>query len=232
VADLQHDASDVLKAVLDRLDLPSHEHVTTAGWTSGSPDLHVLPQKTIELKLDPERIDEDLVAALRRNFVETVEVETPKKAPVEPEKGKGVKEPVERDRVKLTTFANLPEVLTIVVNRQSYDQEGKRPYKLKRQLPVPEVLTIPSDLIHADLREATKTQEIPTYSLVHVTHHEGETTRSGHYTSYGRTDDDRWYQHDDTGSAGRRRIPDPTALQSALETGFVYVYVRDRPATT
>lgn len=161
---------------------------------------------TIELKLGLAPQATTIPDLLRSNYVEEV---------------------AEDRRLKLTVLTSLPDVLTIVVNRQGYNRVTKRPYKITTELDAPENLVIPADLLDPKLQK-TLAGEAASYSLVHVVHHSGTTTRGGHYTSYGKTADDRWYRHDDTGAAGRRTIPYASIRRRDLRTGYVYVYSRDR----
>jgi ubiquitin C-terminal hydrolase len=121
---------------------------------------------------------------------------------------------------KRLVLDSLPRVLTITLNR------FRQGAKITREVAATDPLKIPRNCLSQDLKNQVKDQDV-TYRLLHVVHHSGETPHSGHYTSYGRlqgTGD--WYKHDDARWYARRAVPSAGALQSALSTGYIYVYVR------
>jgi ubiquitin C-terminal hydrolase len=120
----------------------------------------------------------------------------------------------------------LPEVLTLVLSRFRQTLAGQME-KVTRQVTAPADLDLPDEFLSQRLVNSLGNQRAR-YRLLHVVHHEGETLRGGHYTSYGKLPlTGAWYQHDDTGAPGLRRvIPGAQDLQEALRTGYIYVYVR------
>jgi ubiquitin C-terminal hydrolase len=115
---------------------------------------------------------------------------------------------------------SLPQVLTITLKRFALDK------KITSPVTATDPLQIPGTCLSQAVKNKLQGQPA-TYRLQHVVHHRGPTHEGGHYTSYGKLPGtDEWYQHDDARPRGRRSRPTQGALRTALDTGYIYVYVK------
>ena len=209
---VQQDAAEILEKVLNKL-FPSTEVAPvfqdtirsltgSSSWEVGSP----LPFTTIQLPLG-ETTGSIGEALLDYTKPEPVDI------------GQEIAQHTKQKR-----FTSLPNVLTIVLGRFRYTEQTGRVGKIMREVKADETLKIPADSLSQTLKDSVG--EV-TYRLLHVVSHTGETPSGGHYISYGRTTSGQWYEHNDTRVGERRKILEPSDLTAALDTGYIYVYVRN-----
>jgi hypothetical protein len=209
----QQDAAEVLGHLLDLLEAPA---TTRVGLTSelrqppvGPHQVGTLVSSTPEshpvlmVPLVPGITS--ITAALRRySETETVKAGYPL-----------------TDHHKQILFTTLPDVLTIALGRFRRDAYGVT-HKLTGTVTPEDPLVIPDQCLAANLVGQKRT-----YRLHHVVHHRGRTPSSGHYRSYGKLPGtDTWYEHDDTGWPDRRTVLATRDARDALDTGYIYVYVK------
>jgi ubiquitin C-terminal hydrolase len=167
------------------------------GEATGAEDL----QAVIKVKPVPGRAAATLVDAVRTDFFETTD----------------------QHQIRATTLANLPEVLTFHVDRRIRTETGEATAQ-RWAMAVPELLELPNDILE-DQAQSRNGDPQPRYGLVHVVVHHAF-GGGGHYVSFGRLPDGRWYEHNDTTPGERRRVVTDEVKQALLTDGYLYVYQR------
>ncbi|HEY7147364.1 MAG TPA: DUF4157 domain-containing protein [Streptosporangiaceae bacterium] len=224
---LQQDASEVLIRVLALLrpsnDMLSLIETTFTPVNAGKPPPGGKPVAGGKLAFgglpDPPNITEDPVVMLRIESTVHTMAGALREFSAAATVQRGTPETPHHKRMQ---FVALPRVLTLILKR--FDAYGK----IMTPVLANDPLEIPEECLTPALKTSLKGNR-PTYRLQHVVRHSGDSMRRGHYTSYGKLPGtETWYRHDDAAPTGyRRAVLSDTARDWALNTGYIYVYVRE-----